>query len=67
MLKRNDGLHRLVGLEVANGYIPHQILQNLRGPPEAEAAILAAGGRLLQRRDIANAGLAFRRANPTVW
>lgn len=64
LLKRNNGLRTLVGGEVANGYMPHQIYRNLRNCPEAEAVLIAAGGRYLQRQDIVNAGLAFRRANP---
>lgn len=64
MIKRNDDLHRLVGEEVANGQMADQILQNLRSSPEAEAVLIAAGGRYLQLQDTNNASLVLGRADP---
>lgn len=45
MLKPNDRLRKLVGEEKGDGYIPHQIIRNLRGRPKAEAVLIAGGGR----------------------
>lgn len=66
--KSNQRIRAVAGAEVANGYTVSVVAKNLqsRHREDGEAALLAAGGRYLTRKDVSNASSNWRRPNPNV-
>jgi hypothetical protein len=65
-LKRNSALCDIVKAESSKGYAPAAITHALReiASKTGQTDLEAAGGHYLTRKDIRNAGIAWRQANP---
>lgn len=67
-VKRNQRIEAVTGAEVANGYTVSVVAKSLQSHHREDggAALLAAGGRYLTRKDVSNASSGWRTANPEV-
>jgi hypothetical protein len=65
-IKRNQKLMDIAGHEVSNGYQYAAIARTMTGRlrPEAEQALIDAGGLFFDRQDVKNAGRHWKRKNP---